>query len=106
MGEKNFTYSRYTWKCTDGDPFVSATVREKITEEKAISMMAYYLRRLGHGVPGFDDTTGHIISEMASRTLSAPTASEAWIERNPPLTEEESVQIINQIKSKCRSNKK
>lgn len=102
--ENIFTYSRYTWRATEGNPFVSATVKEKITREKAIAMMVNYLNK-GHGNLMFEDINGQVISELSSRELGAPTSSEAWIERSPPLTEDEASELIKQIKAKQKEKK-
>jgi hypothetical protein len=97
-----FTYSRYTWKATEGDPFVSATIKKNITLEKAISLMANYLRRMPNTL-SYDNMSKKISCELASSRLGASTSSEAFIESNKGINPEEAIKIIQLITEKLHS---
>ena len=90
MIEGKMKYSRITYRPTEGDPCHSGTWKENLSIEKTVSLVTTYLRRIRCSpsyLKLFDN--GQIWAELSKAYIYSLTASEMWLEKDPPFSEEE-----------------
>jgi hypothetical protein len=103
MIQGQITYHRLTYWCDQReDPFHSGTDTENLSVERAVSLVTTYLRRIRGSPTNLSFDNGKITSDTQQAYVYSITASEMWIEKDPPFSAEEYEEFLKLVREKWK----